>query len=391
MAVGGIALFPADTVYGLACDAGNRMAVERLYLLKQRPLSKPSAVMFFSVERALDALPELGSGLREALARLLPGGVSLLLPNQGRRFPLACGEDPLTLGLRVPAVPQLAGVSWPVLQSSANRAGEPEARVLADVPEFLRSAADLVIDGGELPGVASTVIDLRRYAETGEWSVVREGAVPAGDVAGALGGQFHFHPATYAACIRADIPVYEEFQRAVAAATGLSVPARVLELGTGTGESALAVLARHRGASLVGIDASASMLAVAAARLPVDRVELRAGRLEDELPGGPFELVFSALCVHHLDGAGKADLFARVFDALAPGGRFVLGDVVVPDAPSDAVTSLTPGYDQPSTVAEQLAWLHAAGFADVRVVWEHRDLAVISALKPRNVTTLRKV
>ncbi len=61
MAVGGVAVFPADTVYGLACDPGNRLAVERLYLLKRRPLNKASAVMFFDRELALDALPELGS------------------------------------------------------------------------------------------------------------------------------------------------------------------------------------------------------------------------------------------------------------------------------------------------------------------------------------------
>jgi tRNA threonylcarbamoyl adenosine modification protein (Sua5/YciO/YrdC/YwlC family) len=381
MAVGGIALFPADTVYGLACDAGNRMAVERLYLLKRRPLSKPSAVMFFSVDRALDALPELGSSSRDAVARLLPGGVSLLLPNPLQRFPLACGEDPFVLGLRVPVLPLLEGVSWPVLQSSANRAGEPEARLLAEVPAFLRSSCDLVIDGGALPGIASTVIDLRGYEETGEWSVVRAGAVPESAVAGALSGQFHFDPATYGSLIRADIPVYDAFQDAVCEATGAGAR-RLLELGTGTGETAKRVLARHRSAALVGVDASPGMLAVARGVVDAD---LRVGRLEDALPAGPFELVFSALCVHHLDGLGKADLFARVFDALVPGGRFVLGDVVVPVSSADAVTSLTPGYDQPSSVAEQLGWLRGAGFVDARVVWEHRDLVVISAAKPNAV------
>ena len=60
MSVGGIAVFPADTVYGLACDPSNRIAVERLYGLKRRSLSKPSAVMFFSLDVAFDALPELG-------------------------------------------------------------------------------------------------------------------------------------------------------------------------------------------------------------------------------------------------------------------------------------------------------------------------------------------
>ena len=99
MAVGGVAVFPSDTVYGLACDPGNRVAVQRLYQLKRRPLAKPSAVMFFDLEVALDALPELGERTREAMARLLPGGVSLLVANPAERFPLACGADPTTLSI----------------------------------------------------------------------------------------------------------------------------------------------------------------------------------------------------------------------------------------------------------------------------------------------------
>jgi tRNA (cmo5U34)-methyltransferase len=82
--------------------------------------------------------------------------------------------------------------------------------------------------------------------------------------------------------------------------------------------------------------------------------------------------------VHHLDGDGKADLFARVVDRLRPGGRFVLADVVVPDDPADVVTPIDGVYDRPSTVDEQLRWLAAAGF-DARVVWSRQDLAVIVA------------
>jgi L-threonylcarbamoyladenylate synthase len=126
---------------------------------------------------ALAALPELGARTRSALERLLPGALTLLLPNPERRFPLACGPDPETLGLRVPDVPLLADVSTPVLQSSANLSGGADARRLADVPEPIRAGADLVLDGGELPGTPSTVVDLRGYEETGAWSVVREGLV----------------------------------------------------------------------------------------------------------------------------------------------------------------------------------------------------------------------
>jgi L-threonylcarbamoyladenylate synthase len=186
MAAGGLALFPADTVYGLACDPGNRFAVDRLYLLKRRPPTKPSAVMFFELELALSSLPELGPSIRAALMRLLPGPVTALLPNPARRFHLACGEDPWTLGLRVPRVELLSGVRWPVLQSSANRAGGPDPRRLDQVPELIRVAADLVIDGGELPGTPSTVVDLRGYEDASEWSIVREGAVAREEIALAL-------------------------------------------------------------------------------------------------------------------------------------------------------------------------------------------------------------
>ena len=183
---GGIVLFPADTVYGLACDPESSAAVDRLYSLKGRPPVKPAAVMFFSLPPALDDIA-VGPRMRAALERLLPGGVTLLLPNPERRFPLACGPDPETLGLRVPDVPLLADVSVPVLQSSANVSGGADARRLADVPEPIREGADLVLDGGELPGTASTVVDLRGYEESGSWTVVRAGLVAPEAIGTVLG------------------------------------------------------------------------------------------------------------------------------------------------------------------------------------------------------------
>jgi tRNA (cmo5U34)-methyltransferase len=110
--------------------------------------------------------------------------------------------------------------------------------------------------------------------------------------------------------------------------------------------------------------------------------DLRVSRLEDPLPEGDFDLVVSALAVHHLDGAGKADLFARVAARLRPGGRFVLGDVVVPEDPVDVVTPIDDVYDQPSTIDDQLRWLAAVGL-DAEVVWARGDLAVIVADSPR--------
>jgi tRNA threonylcarbamoyl adenosine modification protein (Sua5/YciO/YrdC/YwlC family) len=377
MAVGGVALFPADTVYGLACDPANRVAVERLYTLKRRPLEKPSAIMFFDLAVARDALPELGERTRTAMQRLLPGGVTLLLPNPAGRFPLACGDDPSTLGLRVPRLQQLASVRWPVLQSSANRAGSGDPRRVEQVSELIRASVDLVIDGGELPGTPSTVVDLRRYDSDGSWQVVRSGALGEPELQGALGGQFHFDPATYEAEISAEVRGYDQLQAELIGASG-SGARRILELGTGTGATASRLLERHPESFLVGIDASSPMLDVARARLPDERVELYVGRIEGELPRGPFDLVASALCVHHLDAAQKARLFERIHDLLAPGGRFVLADVVIPTDPADAQTPLTPGFDRPSTVPDQLRWLAAAGF-DAVVAWGERDLAVILA------------
>jgi L-threonylcarbamoyladenylate synthase len=161
--------------------------VRRLYALKRRRPDKPAAVLFFEREQAFAALPDLGPRTFRLLDRLLPGGVTALLPNPERRFPLACGPAPTTLGLRVPALPPavaaLEAVGHPVLQSSANEAGGPDARRLDDVPAAIRRAADLVLDGGELPGTPSTVVDLRRYEAEGEWAVLREGAVPTAEIA----------------------------------------------------------------------------------------------------------------------------------------------------------------------------------------------------------------
>ena len=139
--------------------------------------------MFFDAALAVAALPELGARTRALMERLLPGGLTLLLPNPRGRFPLAGAG---ALGLRVPDVPALREVRVPVLQSSANAAGAPDARRLADVPDAIRAGADLVLDAGELPGTPSTVIDLRRFEPAGEWELVRAGAVDSEAVARAV-------------------------------------------------------------------------------------------------------------------------------------------------------------------------------------------------------------
>ncbi|MBJ7330220.1 MAG: Sua5/YciO/YrdC/YwlC family protein [Solirubrobacteraceae bacterium] len=187
MRVGGVAVFPADTVYGLACDPQDKEAVRRLYALKARSTEKPSAVMFFDLELALAALPELGPRTVGAVRALLPGPIGLLLPNPAHRYGLACGLDPDTLGLRVPDLPAAAfalhTVKWPVLQSSANRAGGADPRAVGEIDRGIREHVDLVLDAGELPGTPSTMVDLRAYEDDGTWSVVREGAVATDEIA----------------------------------------------------------------------------------------------------------------------------------------------------------------------------------------------------------------
>lgn len=379
---GGIVLFPSDTVYGLACDPGDMSAIERLYALKGRPADKAAAVMFFDLGTGLRAVRGHGPRTHAALHGLMPGRVTALLPNPSHLYPLACRSDPETLGLRIVSVPQLVAAKVAVLQTSANPSGGADARELSTVAPQIRAGADLVIDGGELPGVASTVVDLRRYEQEGAWSIVRQGALTEPAVAAALGEEWGFDPATYAETVRAEIPGYERFQEtlAEAAASGWG-GGRVLELGTGTGETAARLLARLEGAELVCLDESEAMLEHAARALSPWRVELVTRRLQDPLPDGDFELVVSSLAIHHLRDAEKRELFARIRTALAPGGRFLLGDVIVPEDPGAAVIPLTPGYDRPSPLADQLGWLAEAGMERVQVVWREDDLAIVTALR----------
>lgn len=189
-----MAVIPTDTVYGLACNPDGERALRRIYELKRRPPRKPAAVMFFSLQAALATLTELGPRTRAAAEALLPGPVTLLLANPRGRYPGACapgGDGPGLLGLRVPALTgslaPLAAVNLPAAQSSANFAGGADQRTLAGVPVALRDGADLVLDGGELRGTASTVVDLSEYEQRGSWRVAREGPVDADLLTRALG------------------------------------------------------------------------------------------------------------------------------------------------------------------------------------------------------------
>jgi len=185
-------------------------------------------------------------------------------------------------------------------------------------------------------------------------------------------------PTTYAAFVRSQVPAYDKLQEVVAEATRPISAQRILDLGTGTGVTAHQVLAVHLGSRLVGVDGSADMLAAARRLLPADRVELRIGRLEDPLPPGPFDLAVSVLAIHHLDGPGKADLFGRISAIVVPGGRFVLGDVVLPGHEDAVGTGPRSDRDHPDTVEDQLCWLEDNGF-EASVIWRHDELAVFRA------------
>ena len=186
IASGGVAVFPADTVYGLACDPLDPEAVRRVNALKRRPVGKPSAIMFFAPLAMRELIATLGPRTRDAVAALLPGPLTLVVANPQHRYPLACGDDPDRLGLRLIAGP-LEGTRCGVLQTSANRSGVAPPRAVDAIEPELRSDVDLVVDGGDLPGTASTVVDLSSLDAAGEWRLLREGAVAAAELERRLG------------------------------------------------------------------------------------------------------------------------------------------------------------------------------------------------------------
>jgi L-threonylcarbamoyladenylate synthase len=173
---GGVAVFPADGLYGLACDPLREEVIERINSLKRRDPGKPSAVLYFSTLAMRELILSLGPRTRDALGALLPGPVTLVVANPQRRYPLACAEDPERLGVRLIEGP-LAGTMCPLLQTSANLAGQAPPSRLADVSEAILAGADLTIDGGELTGSPSTVLDLTAIEAGGGWEVLRPGGL----------------------------------------------------------------------------------------------------------------------------------------------------------------------------------------------------------------------
>ncbi len=186
IASGGVAVFPADGLYGLACDPLDAAAIARIHRIKGRDDGKPSAIMYFSPLAMRELVEGLGPRTRQAAGALLPGPVTLVVANPQRRYPLACREDSARLGIRLIGGP-LAGAMCPLFQTSANLSGEPAPGSFDEVPPTIVEAVDLAIDGGELTGLPSTVVDLAAYDERGEWRILREGGQPRAELEAKLG------------------------------------------------------------------------------------------------------------------------------------------------------------------------------------------------------------
>lgn len=177
-----------------------------------------------------------------------------------------------------------------------------------------------------------------------------------------MAAQFHWDPATYLEMVRGEVPRFDELQTAAIAAIPFT-PARVLELGVGTGETTRRLLAAHPDAEITGLDSSPEMVF----RTRELGIEMRLARMEDPLPDGPWDLVIAVLSVHHLEADGKRDLIRRVREQSR---SLVIGDVVVADV---SVTPIEEGWDFPERAADLAEW------SGGEVAWEQDDLAVIRA------------
>jgi L-threonylcarbamoyladenylate synthase len=179
---GRLVVLPTDTVYGLAADGESEAAALALYATKGRDAIQPTAVLFASVDVLLERVPELPAHAVEAVRSLLPGPYTLVLENPARRYAWLNPQQPDAIGLRVPAVTGAAravlGAVGAVVATSANLPGGVDPRRVEDVPPEIAAAVDVVLDGGELPGIPSTVVDLTGPAPR----VLREGTVAAAEV-----------------------------------------------------------------------------------------------------------------------------------------------------------------------------------------------------------------
>jgi L-threonylcarbamoyladenylate synthase len=178
---GKLVILPLDTVYGICSSPYRDEPTRRIYRLKRRPETMPSALVCANLEMLIECVPELRGRAGLVARALLPGPYTLVLPNPARRYRWLTGINPETIGVRVPQVEgpckEILDRAGAVVATSANLHGAPDPRRLDEVPDELKEAAAVVVDGGEVLGVPSTVLDFTER----EPKVLREGAAPAAE------------------------------------------------------------------------------------------------------------------------------------------------------------------------------------------------------------------
>ena len=183
---GGVVVFPAQCLYGLACNAADARAVQSIFGLKQRPETKALLILI----QGPDQVPNLVKAIPPAAACLMdafwPGGITLVF-DAADQLDEALTAGTGKIGIRLPGHPvaralvQAAGC--PITGTSANLSGHPGCDKARDLPREITQGADLVLDAGALKGgTGSTVVDVTTTPIT----LLRQGAVAKTDIIKAL-------------------------------------------------------------------------------------------------------------------------------------------------------------------------------------------------------------
>lgn len=170
---------------------------------------------------------------------------------------------------------------------------------------------------------------------------------------------------------------------------------RVLDLGSGDGHMIGVLRERWPDAAAIGLDLSPALVEAARQRFAgMEEVRIETHDLMQPLPSdlGQFDVVVSALAIHHLPDERKRELFSEVFELLGPNGTFYDLDVVAaPTTELHSISQAAFGFDegqqdpsdQPARIEDQLGWLHEAGFNNVDCFWKWLELSLVGGTKPR--------
>ena len=175
ISAGGLVIYPTDTLYGIGCDALLSDSVEKIHALKKREGRKPFSILV-SDYSMLSRYCHVSTEQEKILHALLPGPYTFILPLKNK-LPVT---DSMEVGVRVPDHHLMREVSkqlsLPIVTTSANLSGQPDAAEAGQIAPEIACGADLLIDGGRcLYAQGSTVIDLIRM------KVLRKGAIRQGD------------------------------------------------------------------------------------------------------------------------------------------------------------------------------------------------------------------